>query len=153
MEKIPFFTPAGCPLDEKDQFVTAITMQLSLICFAPEESVYVKGDAATHLYIIRRGIVGAHGRVLGMGNFFGEDVILRSSTRLWPVYCLTYLDVYTLSREDLHEILADGQYPTIQKSVRRAIMKLAFRRNVLTFLNNTDPDQLRAIAGAAAAAA
>jgi CRP-like cAMP-binding protein len=128
-------------------------MHLHLICFAPEESVYVKGDPAKHLYIIRRGIVGAHGRVLGTGNFFGEDVILRSSTRLWPVYCLTYLDVYTLAREDLYEILADGQFPTIQKSVRRAIMKLAFRRNVLTFLRSTDPEQLRAIASMAAAAA
>ena len=153
VEKIPFFTPENCPTDEKDGFVTSITMRLHLICFAPEESVYVKGDPASYLYIIRRGIVGAHGRVLGTGNFFGEDVILRSSTRLWPVYCLTYLDVYTLAREDLSEILADGQFPTIQKSVRRAIMKLAFRRNVLTFLNSIDPDQLRAAAGMAAAAA
>jgi len=87
------------------------------------------------------------------GNFFGEDVILRSSTRLWPIFCLTYLDVYTLARDDLHDILADGQFPTIFKSVRRAIMKLAFRRNVLTFLNSIDPDQLRAAAGMAAAAA
>jgi len=153
VEKIPFFTPKQCSIDEKDKFVTCITMRLILICFAPEESVYVKGDPATHLYIIRRGIVGAHGRVLGTGNFFGEDVILRSSTRLWPVYCLTYLDVYTLGREDLHDILADGQFPTIQKSVRRAIMKLAFRRNVLTFLNSINPEQLRAAAGMAAAAA
>ena len=43
-------------------------MRLHLICFAPEESVYVKGDQAEHLYIIRRGIVGAHGRVLGTGK-------------------------------------------------------------------------------------
>eukprot|EP00946_MAST-07B_sp_MAST-7B-sp1_P005219 g5219.t1 len=153
VQKIPFFNPDGCEVEEKADFITAITMRLNLSCYAPEEAVYVKGDPATHLYIIRRGVVGAHGRVLGTGAYFGADVILRSSTRLWPVFCLTYVDVYGLARDDLHDILGNGTFPTIFKSVRRAIAKLAFRRNVLTFLRSTDPAQLRAAAGMAAAAA
>ena len=152
VRKITFFNPQGCDEEETAAFITAITMKLELSCFAPEESVFVKGDPATHLYIIRRGVVGAHGRVLGSGAYFGDDVILRSSVRLWAVFCLTYVDVYALARDDLHDILGNGTFPTIFKSVRRAIAKLAFRRNVLTFLRSIDPAQLRAAAGMAAAA-
>ena len=85
-------------------------------------------------------------KVLGTGNFFGEDVILRSSTRLWAVFCLTFLDVYTLARDDLHEILADGQFPTIHRSVRRAVAKLAFRRNVQPLMSRSPLVEGRLIA-------
>ena len=125
-------------------------MLLHLTCFAPQEFVYSAGDQSTHMYIIRRGVVGANGRVMGSGKYFGEDMILRSSTRLFGVCCLTYLDVYTLAETDLREVLQDGQYPTIYKAMRRSVMKLAFRQNVVRYLSNVEP-QLRA-AGIAAAA-
>ena len=67
------------------------------------------------MYIIRKGVVGCNGRIMGSGNYFGEDMILQSAVRLHDVRCLTYLDVYVLLRSDLDDILELGDFPNIYK--------------------------------------
>ena len=151
IKKVPFFNPKlkgdeelG---DELFQFITEVTMKLTIESFAPDELVITAGQRGHQMYIIRRGVVGSHGRIIGSGNYFGEDMILQSAIRLHDVRCLTYLDVYVLTKDDLEDVLELGQFPRIYKSVRRSVMKYAFRRNIITYLESITPEELRAAAG------
>ena len=150
VKRVPFFFPDNAEDNELTSFITDVTMRLSISSFAPEELVITQGDRGHQMYIIRKGVVGSNGRIMGGGNYFGEDMILQSAIRLHDVRCLTYLDVYVLSKESLEDILELGSYPHIYKSVRRYVMKFAFKRNIITFLENTTQAEVRAAAGVSA---
>ena len=151
IRKVPFFNPklkSGEELgDELFKFITEVTMKLTIESFAPNELVITAGGRGHQMYIIRKGVVGSHGRIMGSGNYFGEDMILQSAVRLHDVRCLTYLDVYVLTKDDLEDVLELGHFPRIYKSVRRSVMKYAFRRNIITYLSSITPEELRAAAG------
>lgn len=103
VEQISFFRAESD--EERQAFITAIALNLNLEAYAPKELIIKTGEFTEKMYIIQRGLVARLGRVLGAGRFFGEDVILHNSRRNYFVRVLTYLDVYSLSKEDLDDIL------------------------------------------------
>ena len=103
VEQISFFRAESD--EERQMFITAIALNLNLEAYAPKELIIKTGEFTEKMYIIQRGLVARLGRVLGAGRFFGEDVILHNSRRNYFVRVLTYLDVYSLSKEDLDDIL------------------------------------------------
>ena len=104
VEQISFFRAESD--EERQSFITAIALNLNLEAYAPKELIIKQGEFTEKMYIIQRGLVARLGRVLGAGRFFGEDVILHNSRRNYFVRVLTYLDVYSLSKEDLDDILS-----------------------------------------------
>ena len=147
VKRVPFFYPKAATDAELKSFITEVTMKLTIDSFAPEELVISKGERGLVMYIIRKGVVGCNGRIMGGGNYFGEDMILQSAVRLHDVRSLTFLDVYVLSKSDLDDVLELGNFPHIYKCVRRHVMKYAFKRNIIAFLSSITPQELRAAAG------
>ena len=139
IKSVSFFSPTDCSDAEHRAFVTEITMRLKIRAFAPHELIYAQGEAPLCMYIIRRGVVGTAGRVLGSGKYFGEAMILQSAVRLHDVRCLTFLDVYELNRADLDDTLQDGRFPRVYKAVRRAVAKFAFREMSCNFCEGFVP--------------
>ncbi|OQR83155.1 voltage-gated ion channel superfamily [Achlya hypogyna] len=125
----------GGPYDEHVRFVTAITQHLRAELFPPNENIIHHGDPTDKMYIVSKGIVARLGRVLGKGRFFGEDVILCHGIRNYIVRTLTYVDAYSLSRDDLEAVLANGQFPFKAKKIRVAAAFLALRRLMQNMLH------------------
>ena len=94
--------------------------------FSPGDYVCRKGDVGKEMYIIKRGkldVVADDGReiyvTLGEGAVFGEVSILNipgnktGNRRTANVRSVGYSDLFTLSKDDLWEALAE--YPEAKK--------------------------------------
>ena len=73
--------------------------------------------------------------VLSTGRHFGEDVVLHGATRLYTVRALTFLSVYTVSKESLESVLNIPEFSFQRKVVRRATIKLSLRNTFINFHN------------------
>ena len=117
LRRVWFLNGAG------QEFVVQIALQLQAMVFTIGE-VINNG----YLYIINRGIALFGGRVLTAGSVWGEDMLLDSHW-LMSKFCaraMTYLEVYTIGREQLME--AASQFPYTRKHLRRCAVRLAVRR-------------------------
>mmetsp|Transcript_47020 Transcript_47020/g.112706 ORF Transcript_47020/g.112706 Transcript_47020/m.112706 type:complete len:721 (+) Transcript_47020:374-2536(+) len=126
VEQITFFRAES--EEERSLFITHIALTLKLEAYAPKELIIKTGEFTEKMYIIQRGLVARLGRVLGAGRFFGEDVILHNSRRNYFVRVLTYLDVYSLSKTDLEDILENGDFPQTRRIIRQSAIRLALTR-------------------------
>lgn len=126
VEQITFFRAES--EEERSLFITHIALTLKLEAYAPKELIIKTGEFTEKMYIIQRGLVARLGRVLGAGRFFGEDVILHNSRRNYFVRVLTYLDVYSLSKTDLEDILDNGDFPQTRRIIRQSAIRLALTR-------------------------
>ena len=73
MGNITFFI-TGTERDEA--FVTAVALQMTTRACPREELLIRTGENASCLYIVRRGLVGCHGKVFRKGKWLGEDMII-----------------------------------------------------------------------------
>ena len=108
-------------LDE--EVLVQISVNMVPKVFAPTE-VCTPG----FLYIVKSGVALFGGQVVPSGGIWGEDMIL--STTLFRRFCavaMTYLQVYRLSRSVLLSQIVLN-YPAARRHLRRAALKLAFRR-------------------------
>lgn len=134
LKEVPFFTATN--KDEREAFVAAVSMLLRPCTFPPQEEVYCIGHSAKFMMIITRGMAteaGSKGtRILKLGNHFGEEMILRYSTRLATIRAISYLNCNELRREELLQFLTDtaSAFPETNRLVRRARIRLALRRCV-----------------------
>lgn len=131
VEQVPFFKKAS--RSEWRGFVTAVTMALEYEVFAPQEMVFRVGELANKMYIVQRGLGANQGRILSTGHYFGEDMLLQSARRTYSVRALTYLDVASLSKQNLTELLERNNFPNTYRQIRRHVLKLAFRRAFVRF--------------------
>ncbi|KAF0694775.1 Aste57867_14373 [Aphanomyces stellatus] len=127
IHRVHFFQ--GGPTAEHIRFVTAITQHLSPMLFPPNESVIRNGDLTDRMYIIIKGIMARLGKVIGKGNFVGEDVILGAGVRHYDVRTLTFVETMVLSRTSLHEVLR-GHFPHKKWKIRRASIFLSIARKM-----------------------
>ena len=83
------------------------------------------------LSTVSRGVASWHDRVYTAGMYWGEDFILKELTlkRIKPAYAVTYIEVMSLSHEDLYDNLEF--YPHERKQVRKALCKMAVHRGIL----------------------
>jgi len=125
--------------DERDRFLVQVALSLEPSAFAPNEMVYREGDLAESMYIVQKGLASNLGRVLSSGHFFGEDMIAGSdenpSRRASDVRSLTFLDVYEFSRENLYEILENGDFDETEKLIRRQVISIALKRKFMEILS------------------
>jgi len=129
--KVPFFN--GAPVDETNNFITAIALALKLEAYAPHETIIKKGEPTEKMYIVQRGVVSRLGHVYSSGACVGEDMILKDAKRTSDVRSLTYVDVSGLHREDLLDIVSRGHFPVISKIIRNAAIRMALRREFIHY--------------------
>ena len=114
-------------------------MSLEPSAYAPNEMVYREGDLAESMYIVQKGLASNLGRVMSSGTFFGEDMIAGSdenpSRRTSDVRSLTFLDVYEFKRENLYEILENGDFDETEKLIRRQVISIALKRKFMEILS------------------
>ena len=113
--------------EERSRFVTDVGLALVLEAFAPREVLIREGDAAEAMYIVQRGLVGVHGRPLGIGRFFGEDMILEGTLHTYSARVMTYLDVYTLRRASLERIFEHSHFPRTTKLIALRVLFMKFQ--------------------------
>jgi len=101
--------------------------------FPPRERI-----ESVRLNILKRGIAARGGELLYSGMCWGTDMILASAvlrdTR--PITALTYVEVQTLSREDLYDVLE--MYPDSSKVVQNAAVRVALKRTVILLKAHAD---------------
>lgn len=61
--------------------MSALSVVLMPMAFAPLEEIIKFGEGTHVMYIIQRGLIVSRGRVMGGGRFFGEDMILTNERR------------------------------------------------------------------------
>jgi potassium voltage-gated channel Eag-related subfamily H protein 7 len=134
--EIPFFN--ADKEEERDRFLVSVALALVPKAFGPNEMVYREGDMAISMFIVQRGLAACNGRVLSSGHFFGEDMIAGSdeepSRRAADVRSLTFLDVYEFEREQLGEILENGDFDATQSKIRRQVIRIALKRKFMEIL-------------------
>lgn len=110
-------------------FVVDIADKLNPHLFAQRENLL---EVRWRLCILERGTLARAGMILVPGGVFQEDMII--SNRQWqeckPTIALTYVQILSLKREALDDVLQD--YPKQQKVIRKAAVKIAFRRALIS---------------------
>ena len=119
--------------EECTQFTMALATRLEMAAYPPEERIYMPGEPATHLFIIRRGIVAKMGRIFGRGMAIGDDMIMTDNVRTETAMTLSYADCSTLSQASLQSILDRNivLFRTTRRLVRRAAARIALRLCVM----------------------
>jgi voltage-gated potassium channel len=114
LEKVPIFEGAG------DALVEELLMHLKPAIFTPGDYVFRTGDVGDSMYFISSGhveVVSSDGKTvyatLSPGGYFGETALLMNQPRNACVRAVDYVDLYTLNRATLGEILT--KFPAFQK--------------------------------------
>jgi len=114
LEKVPIFEGAG------DALVEELLMHLKPAIFTPGDYVFRTGDVGDSMYFISSGhveVVSSDGKTvyatLSPGGYFGETALLMNQPRNACVRAVDYVDLYTLNRTTLGEILT--KFPAFQK--------------------------------------
>ena len=111
-------------------FIASLAKVLVVRCYIAQERLPVG-----QLYILRRGFVVKMWRFLGAGKVWGEDVILENMALVdhSQAVALTYVEAYTLRRNDLMEVLE--QFPGPAARVLKAGRRMTIQRLVLRYLS------------------
>ena len=114
IEKVPIFEGAG------DALVEELLMHLKPAIFTPGDYVFRSGDVGDCMYFVNSGrveVVSSDGNTvfatLSPGSYFGEMALLLNQPRTACVRAVDYVDLYTLNRAPLAEILK--KFPAFQK--------------------------------------
>jgi potassium voltage-gated channel Eag-related subfamily H protein 7 len=121
---------------EADAFIGAVAVKMVSVAYPPREVIFVKGEFALAMYVITRGLVHCCDPDLGgarlnvSGFLFGEEILLTRGVRYDTACSLSYVNLLSLSRTDLEEILHMGgeAFKSTKKCLRRTAVKLAMRR-------------------------
>ena len=118
---------------ERGSFIQALCTRLEMAAFPPEERIFSAGEPASHLFIIRRGLVAKMGRIFGRSRCIGEDMICRDNVRRETAVALSYVDCSTLSQSDLLSLLEQNAllFSATRALVRRAAIRIAMRLCVM----------------------
>ena len=121
LNRVPYMR--GC----SRKFLVQITEQLRAAVYIPKETITWRNS----LSAVSRGVASWHDRVYTAGMYWGEDFILKELTlkRIKPAYAVTYIEVMSLSHEDLYDSL-EG-YPVETRQVRKALCRMAVHRGIL----------------------
>lgn len=107
-------------------FLVEISHQLEFMQHCPHEKIGGPGI----LSIMQRGSAIRNSRIILPGDYFGADMIVSSA---WlaensQAWALTYTEVLSLKREALNTVL--GNHPTMEKTIRKASVSIAFRNAI-----------------------
>jgi len=121
VRKVPYFHGAEA------EFLVEIAQHVENMVFAPNE-VLDEGDLLYHLV---RGIVALGGRVLSHGAVWGEDMILGCTEYqdTAAAMSLTYVEVVTLSKLDLEEVVE--WFPKTAVLLRKSLVRMTVQRGLI----------------------
>ena len=121
-----------------------LALKLHRSGFAPKEKV-----SAQKLNILMRGVAAKSGNILTYGQHWGEDIIVSAPALrdMRPASALTYVEVATLSRADLFEVLE--RFPASHQPIRQAAMRIAMRRAVVILSEYVRARTLKKASGSA----
>jgi len=126
IEKVPFF--ADCP----DTMLIELAFILHTETFPPEEIFIYEQEEASKMYLLKKGVVTAKGRIFTAGAVLGEDMLVGSRRpNGFNARTLTYSDVITLKRHELIKILED--FPEVSKRLRRNAVRRIFKDHVVAY--------------------
>jgi len=110
----------------EDACVVNLSMKVQRAGYAPREKIPVG-----QLNILVRGVAARSGNILTPIVTWGEDIIVSSHALRdrKGASALTYVEIASLSREDLYEVLED--FPYSAQFVRKAAMKIAMQRAIV----------------------
>ena len=120
LSRIPAF--AGFDLE----VMSELMIMLRSTMMREHTPIVIAGEAATAMYFIVSGnakaeMSSAQSILLGPGDFFGADALLRSSPHEATVFADTPMRILALSAQDLIVLLR--KYPTLRKRLERRSMK------------------------------
>jgi hypothetical protein len=126
-ETVPFFRCKD--LDETGRFHSEVARKFSTSMFVSTETILV--DA---LHMILEGLVGNLGRrkqgIATRNRMFGVEQCLDFDKRVDPTeaVAVTFVACSVLQADSLSEVLATGQFPTMEKVTHQFVLKLSFMR-------------------------
>jgi len=143
--KIPFFNPPSAPYDERKNFITQVTLRLSPRLFSAQEKIIKPGMRMEGIYLIKSGIAfggpglnnsgTGFGKVYTVEKWFGQEGILLARRYQYEVRSLNYVHSEIFRKADLDDILQEGNYPYIFQAIRKAVLRLIFKMNVMRFMS------------------
>lgn len=120
---------------EGELFRSSILRELKLESFPKREFICRPGDRAEKMYIVKRGVLACRGTLRAKDSVTGEDIILfliqKIPRRDYNLVALTFVDVYTLHQNALIQVLKEGDFPNIRKTLQKEAMKIAFKRETI----------------------
>jgi CRP-like cAMP-binding protein len=135
LKTIPFFTASD--RDERESFVAVLSTLLEPCTFPPHEEIYRIGQKSTFMMIVTRGIATSAGpkgtAVFHQGDHFGEEMILRFSTRISTVRAISYMNANKLPSNALEDFLEHHPeaFPQTIALIRKTKVKMALRRAMM----------------------
>eukprot|EP00898_Chlorokybus_atmophyticus_P002905 jgi/Chlat1/3615/Chrsp237S00261 len=125
----------GCPQD----FIIELAYLLRSETYPPGET-FIKpaemmaaalSDTEQKMYIVRRGVISARGRLYQTNSVIGEDILFAMSDLCYAARTLTYTDVYSISRASFVPLLE--KYPHVKKLLRRVVVRMVLRDYVVRY--------------------
>mmetsp|Transcript_10662 Transcript_10662/g.25294 ORF Transcript_10662/g.25294 Transcript_10662/m.25294 type:complete len:920 (-) Transcript_10662:679-3438(-) len=141
VERLPSFR--GAP----EAFLAELMQALDHQAYTPGEIVFKFGDDNSRMYVVKKGVVFVGGRILTNGSTFCEESLYKPSLQGWNAVSLTFSFLYTLSREDAHQIVRG--YPEIERRFRMMGIRRLFREEACSYAYAVqalfDEDLLKAV--------
>lgn len=105
--------------------------------FGPGKRIVVEGAVGDLLYIIKEGTVsctikGLEQRKLSKGDFFGEQALLYNTVRTATVTSVDTVKLFSISREQLTEVLGDSLQQVIYRNTMRIMLDKSEHLSKLT---------------------
>eukprot|EP00937_MAST-01D_sp_MAST-1D-sp2_P002484 g2484.t1 len=132
ISKVYFFNVDDA--EERNRFITQLSMRMSTAAYAPQETVIAHGSLADNFFLVESGLASKEGVLYTKDGFFGEDFILTDARRLYKVIAVQFLDCYVITRNSLYEVLESDGFPGIARKLRMAKLRLAFSRRIKAFI-------------------
>jgi len=128
LDHIWFFRDMGITREGRE-FIAAVAKVLVIRAFISHERLPIG-----QLYVLRRGLVVKMWRFLGRGKTWGEDMVLDSLELMdhSQAVALTYVETFTLRRNDLEEVLLD--FPIASERIRKAARRITMQRALLKYM-------------------
>jgi potassium voltage-gated channel Eag-related subfamily H protein 7 len=138
---IPFFNIGVSNEHEYHRFLAQITMRMETCLFAAEEIVISFGDRMRGVYLVSKGLAFG-GRqepickwgVFPVGKWFGTEGLLLQRRHMYEMRALKLLQTEFVAKSSLDEVLDEGDFDMIHRSVRQAVMKHVFLLSITRFV-------------------
>jgi hypothetical protein len=104
-----------CPVFQKEfnqHFISQLTKLLKAVTFAPGDVVFQEGEVSTSMYFVQSGRISIYHQAtnstykeLSSGKSFGEIAFFTERSRCASALCLTYADLFFLSRQEMYGLM------------------------------------------------
>jgi len=117
---------------EQAAWGTVIMDYFELESFPRQEAIIKSKERAEKMYVLKKGLIASKGIIYTSRNYIGEDFILNifldDPRRHYSAMSLSYVEVFTLTYENLVKALNKGEFPATRERIRRCSLKIALRR-------------------------